>query len=191
MVHLHKCEKLAKQKMKVIVSTYVEPMPNGLVPIHITEDHAKFLRIRANSSKPSTVYVFRAAQEGVFGQIFKHQAAFRTHRLEARSKSRLGRGMRSPSQKKVVPVIRRGKNSANADGSGKRGGYKTNMVARIVSSESGSAPTPGGGPPSNRAATAFSLEHGLVHVAPSRERRMSLDAGDAIPAGGSGSSPRP
>lgn len=184
MVHLHKCEKLAKQKMRVIVSTFVEPLPNGLVPIHITEEHAKFLRIRAASSKVCTVYVFRAAQEGVFGQIFKHQAAFRAHRLEAKSKSKISR-MTGGSKKKLVPLIRRGKNASadtSRDGSnGKRGGFKSKMVARIVSNDTISPGTPGGGPPTNRAATAFSLEHGLVHVAPTR---ATPDLGDAIPAGG-------
>ena len=183
MVHLHKCEKLAKQKMRVIVSTFVEPMPNGLVPIHITEDHAKFLRIRANSSKPSTVYVFRAAQEGVFGQIFKHQAAFRAQRLEARSKAKINRRR---GNSKIVPVIRRGKSATEgrAKAGGTRGGY--NMVARIVTPDSGSAA--GSGPPTQRATTAFSLEHGLVHVAPSRDRGLALDD-VALQAGGS--SPRP
>jgi hypothetical protein len=60
----------------------------GTVPIHVTDDVAKTCKIRAASSKPSTAYVFRAAAEGVFGQIFRHYPSFRTARMEANAKVR-------------------------------------------------------------------------------------------------------
>jgi len=110
LVHLHRCEKLTKQKMRVIVNTFLEPDTgerSGPLPVHVNEDTAKALRSKAASNKVCTAYFFRAAEEVVFNHIFKYHAPFKAALVEKQL------GLKDTRK---VPIIRRGRQSTVTKG---------------------------------------------------------------------------